>query len=199
MLSAVSTTWPELHVLFLMALRTGMRLGELLAVQWGDLDLVDRFVEVQRNLVSGKLTTPKNTNTRRVDMSAQLAEALTRHRAAAKADALKAGTPLAVWVFTNRDGAPLDGDNLRRRVFEKALTKAELRHVRIHDLRHTFASMLIQNGESLAYVRDQLGHSSIAITVDTYGHLVPGSNRAAVDRLDSIPSRTSAASGEGAK
>ncbi|HEX9264371.1 MAG TPA: tyrosine-type recombinase/integrase, partial [Candidatus Binatia bacterium] len=53
-----------------------------------------------------------------------------------------------------------------------------------HDLRHTFASLLIEQGESLAYVRDQMGHSSIQITVDTYGHLVPGGNRAAVDKLD---------------
>ena len=52
-----------------------------------------------------------------------------------------------------------------------------MRRIRFHDLRHTFASMLIQNGESFVYVRDQLGHSSIQVTVDIYGHLVPGSNR----------------------
>ena len=57
-------------------------------------------------------------------------------------------------------------------------------HHRIHDLRHTYASLLIQQGESLAYVRDQLGHHSIKLTVDTYGHLAPGGNRAAVDKLD---------------
>ena len=73
---------------------------------------------------------------------------------------------------------------LRKRVFHPALEKAGLRHVRIYDLRHTVASMLIQNGESLAYVRDQLGHSSIQITVDIYGHLEPGKNRAAVAKLD---------------
>jgi integrase len=56
--------------------------------------------------------------------------------------------------------------------------------MRFHDLRHTYASLLIAQGESLAYVRDQLGHSSIQVTVDVYGHLVPGSNRSAVDRLD---------------
>jgi len=56
--------------------------------------------------------------------------------------------------------------------------------VRVHDLRHTFASLLIQCGVSLAYIRDQLGHYSIQITVDVYGHLVPGANKAAVDRLD---------------
>jgi integrase len=56
--------------------------------------------------------------------------------------------------------------------------------VRFHDVRHTFASRLLQNGESPAYVKEQMGHSSIKITVDTYGHLIPGSNKAAVDRLD---------------
>jgi integrase len=59
-----------------------------------------------------------------------------------------------------------------------------LRRVRFHDLRHTFASLLLQNGESLAYVKDRMGHSSIQVTVDIYGHLVPGGNRAAVDKLD---------------
>jgi integrase len=69
-------------------------------------------------------------------------------------------------VFRNREGEPLDGDNLRRRVFQPALAKAKLHQVRIHDMRHTFASLLIQQGEWLAYVRDQLGHSSIQVTVD---------------------------------
>ncbi len=59
-----------------------------------------------------------------------------------------------------------------------------MRQIRIHDLRHTFASLLIAQGESLAYVRDQLGHHSIKMTVDIYGHLVPGTNKQAVDRLD---------------
>src|SRR3954452_13691079 len=73
------------------------------------------------------------------------------------------------------------------------LEKAELRRVRFHDLRHTFASLLIQQGESLAYVKDQLGHASIQITVDVYGHLVPGGNCAAVDLLDDAqPSATPA-------
>jgi integrase len=81
-----------------------------------------------------------------------------------------------------RGGTRLDPSNLRK-VFWSVLSKAELRRVRFHDLRHTFASLLIQQGESLAYVKDQLGHHSIQITVDTYGHLVPGGNRRAVDRL----------------
>jgi len=81
----------------------------------------------------------------------------------------------------------LDGDNIRHRAHRGILKKTGLRYVRLHDLRHTFASLLIQNGESLAYVKEQLGHHSIQITVDTYGHLVPGGNRQAVDRLEETP------------
>ncbi len=90
------------------------------------------------------------------------------------------------WLFTTpkpRAVRQLDPSNLRK-VFNHLLTAAKLRRVRFHDLRHTFASLLIEQGESLAYVKDQLGHHSIQITVDTYGHLVPGGNRQAVDRLD---------------
>ena len=72
-------------------------------------------------------------------------------------------------------------------MFSKVLEKAQLQRVRFHDLRHTFASLLIAQGESLAYVRDQFGHASIELTVDTYGHLIPGANRQAVDRLDDGP------------
>ncbi|HXH08224.1 MAG TPA: tyrosine-type recombinase/integrase [Alphaproteobacteria bacterium] len=70
-----------------------------------------------------------------------------------------------------------------RRFFQSSAA-ASLPYRKPHVLRHTFALMLIENGESLAYVRDQLGHASIKITVDTYGHLVPGANIAAVNRLD---------------
>jgi integrase len=93
---------------------------------------------------------------------------------------------------TRRLGTLLDDANVRH-IFGRVLEKAQLRHVRFHDLRHTFASLLIQRGESLAYVKEQMGHSSIQITVDVYGHLVPGGNRAAVDRLDDAqPTATSA-------
>ncbi len=66
-----------------------------------------------------------------------------------------------------------------------------MRRIRFYDLRHTFASLLIQDGQSLAYVKDQLGHSSIKLTVDVYGHLVPGANREAVNRLPSLRKSTS--------
>ena len=67
---------------------------------------------------------------------------------------------------------------------QKLLKKAGLRPIKFHALRHTFASRLLQNRESPVYVKEQLGNSSIKISVDTYGHLIPGANKAAVDRLD---------------
>jgi hypothetical protein len=87
------------------------------------------------------------------------------------------------WVFPSREGTALEERNVRH-IFTRLLKRAGLRQIRIHDLRHTSASLLLQQGESIVYVRDQLGHSSIQITVDTYGHLIPGANRAAVDGLD---------------
>ncbi len=187
--------FPEYAPLFLCALRTGMRLGELIAVQWGDLDFTSRCIHVRRSRVAGKLTSTKNKQRRRVDMSKRLAETLRRLRTARKRTALKAGTTIDPWVFLTPDGRPVDGDNLRQRVFYRLLEKAGLRRIRLHDLRHTYASLLIQQGESLAYVQEQLGHSSIQVTVDVYGHLIPGANRAAVDRLDAHPARIPGASG----
>lgn len=102
-----------------------------------------------------------------------------------KKEALRQGKgEVKPWIFTGETASLMDPDNFRRRVWEKLLAKGGFRHIRIHDLRHTFASLLIQQGESLAYVKDQMGHHSIQVTVDIYGHLVPGGNKAAVDRLD---------------
>jgi integrase len=99
------------------------------------------------------------------------------------------------WIFTNEVGNRMDPDNFRKRVWPKLLEKAGLRHLRIHDLRHTFASLLIQQGESLVYVMEQMGHNSIRVTVDIYGHLVPGGNKAAVDRLDQAVSENAVSTG----
>ena len=101
------------------------------------------------------------------------------------------GLPVPEWVFAAADGQVLEERNVRT-VFTRLLEKAGLRHIRIHDLRHTFASLLLQQGESIVYVKDQLGHGSIQITVDTYGHLIPGANRAAVDGLDDAPAHPDA-------
>ena len=80
--------------------------------------------------------------------------------------------------------------NYIRRVFKRLLVKAELREIRLHDIRHTFASLLLSDGASPVYVKEQLGHTSIQMTVDIYGHLIPSSNRDMVNRLDSQPAAT---------
>ncbi|MCH8147987.1 MAG: site-specific integrase [Planctomycetes bacterium] len=90
------------------------------------------------------------------------------------------------FVFPARNGGPMCGDNFRSRVFYKLIEIADVPRFRFHDIRHTFASLLLSQGESLHYVKEQMGHASIQTTVDVYGHLVPGSNRNAVNRLDDV-------------
>ena len=184
---------PDYAPLFLCAVRTGMRLGELVALQWDDIEFHRRWIHVRRSRVAGKMTTTKNKQRRRLDMSVLLTQTLMRLRVARQRKALTAGKAVPPWVFLTPAGHPVDGDNLRRRVFYRLLEQAGLRKIRLHDLRHTYASLLIQQGESLAYVQQQLGHSSVQVTVDVYGHLIPGANRAAVDRLDTQPPHNPAA------
>jgi len=175
------------YPLFLCLARTGLRIGEAIGLQCGDLDFASFGIEVCRSIVRGRVETPKNGRTRRVDMSQQLVQVLRGEIAIRKAQLLRLGKSADqlddVWLFQNGDRNPLD-DSKVRKVFTRVLAKAGLPRRNLHSLRHSFASFLIQNGESLAYVKDQLGHHSIQLTVDTYGHLVPGSNRGAVDRLD---------------
>ena len=80
----------------------------------------------------------------------------------------------------------MDPYNMKYRYFYNCLEKAGLRRIRFHDLRHTFASLLIQAGHPLAYIKEQLGHSSIRMTVDVYGHLVPGAHREVMNTLPSL-------------
>jgi integrase len=164
------------------ALYTGARQGELLSLQWGDIDWHGKFIEIRRANWRGIISTPKSGKGRRVDLADHLAGILTEHRRVLTAEALKTGRPMSEWVFPSEEGTALDAANLRK-IFLSCLKKAGLRAIRFHDLRHTFASWLIANGESLAYVKEQMGHHSIQITVDTYGHLIPGANRQAVNRL----------------
>ncbi len=184
LLETAKTKLPRYHPLFLCAVRTGLRMGELLALQWPDIDWQGRFIEVRRNYTHWKITTPKSGESRRVDMSKELTQTLKDLLLERQIDAGATGTEVPLWVFPSETGGLLHPHNLRDRVFYGLLTKAGLRKVRFHDLRHTFASLLLQNGESPVYVKEQMGHSSIQVTVDLYGHLIPGGNKQAVDRLD---------------
>jgi integrase len=183
---------PEFHPLFLMALRAALRKDELLSVRWGDIQFgtgdndPNRYILVQRNYVHGRFTTPKSKKSRRADMSLELRSVLLELRDKRMLETFfKGQTSIAEdLVFPSKAGTVLDQSNLTQYHFLPCLDRAGLRRFRFHDLRQTFGSLLIRDGASLAYVKDQMGHSSIQVTVDTYGHLIPGADIAGVDRLD---------------
>jgi integrase len=180
---------PKAYPLVLTLARTGLRIGEALTLQPHDLDFERRELWVRRTwgsrlkaLGEQRINPPKSGRIRRVDMSQQLCEELQAYVG------MLEDYPFA-WLFPGRERYPMLPEYFRCLIWMPLLKRVGLRYRKPHTLRHTFASMLIQAGESLAYVKEQLGHSSISITVDTYGHLIPGTNKAAVDRLDDTTRR----------
>jgi len=182
LLNTVAKHYSNHYTLFLLLARTGMRISEAVALQWGDINFKERYIEVQRGLVRGKISTPKSGKTRRVDISPQLVEALKRHKQGFSLSV--AAFTLPQYVFTNREGNLIDKDNWRRRVFAKVIKKAEVPKIRIHDLRHTYATTRIAKGDNIGDVSNQLGHHSVKLTLDTYYHWIPGKKKSEVDALD---------------
>jgi integrase len=176
----------RLAVLFLLLARTGLRVGEARGLQWPDLDLQGRTLRIERAFSDDRLDSPKSGHGRTVEMSSGLAEALRRLEVARKAETLKRGWPeLPPWVFCTPEGRPVPTRTIGR-AFAGALKAAGLPpHFTPHCLRHSFASLLLQQGESPQYVQEQLGHASITLTVDTYGRWLPKQAiRGGVDGLD---------------
>lgn len=191
----------ENYVLTLTLFHTGLRASELAGLQWPDLDFRGRLLHVRRQYKNGKTTRTKTKKIRKVDISDVLLQELQTLRKRRREEYLGRGkNEIPEWVFLSpglrlpegkrAEGQPADMKNFRNRVFMKACDKAQIRRRRLHDTRHTFASILLMNGESPAYVKDQLGHSSIKMTVDIYGHWIPGSNRQAVNKLPSLATPT---------
>lgn len=127
-------------------------------------------------------------------MSKDLRAILTAHKESALLRAFQLGkTSIADdLIFPSEAGTPICPDNIGPRYMEPALEQAGLRKFRFHDLRHTFGSLLIQAGISPAYVQKQMGHHSIQVTIDVYGHLIPGENVAWIDTLDRIAKKVPA-------
>jgi integrase len=168
---------------------TGLRLGEGCALQWGDLDAAGRFLEVRRT-VSYRgyrvlVGAPKSGHARRVDLPTVLVARLRERQSVREAEAAVSGRRPSPWIFPapTNDAKPINAAHIRFKVWYRLLRHVGLRGVRLHDLRHTYASLLLQAGEPIGYVKEQLGHSSIQVTVDRYGHFIPGTNRQAVDWL----------------
>jgi len=181
------------HLLFMTALLTGMRRGELFGLGWEHVDWEDNVIKVRRALYfkRGKYheekgfvyVDPKTKNSRReIDLSQELKKELLELW-------MSRGKPKDGLVFCTEDGNPLDADNVVKRNFPKLLKAAELGKweevekngkkverfrpaYRWHDLRHTFATLKIEQGSNIYYVSKQLGHSKVATTVDIYGHLL---------------------------
>lgn len=169
---------PVYHTLFLTAVMTGMRRGELLALQWGDIDWNSSEISVRRSIFRGEFIKPKTKNSiRRIVMSPVLRQALEQHRFLGRASDMDL-------VFSNENGLSLDPENLIKREFHPALDRAGLRRIRFHDLRHTYASLLISQGENIKFIQSELGHASAKTTLDRYGHLMPNLENDAARRLD---------------
>jgi len=186
-LQAVQETAKDFVTMFILLLHTGIRSGECGGLQWPDVDFRNRYLLVQRTRTpKGRLEPPKNGKTRKVDLSDAAIAALQSHRRELQKAYLKKGKPLPECVFPNQDGKPHNMTNVRNRIFYRACEKAGLHRRPLHSTRHTFATLLLQQGESPVYVKEQMGHSSITMTVDTYKHWIPSANRDAVNKLPSF-------------
>jgi integrase len=183
------------YAFILVAVMGGFRVGELLAMKWSNLEWEKGRYLVRENLQRKTSTHPKGFSEPKtdesaapVDISPKALEALRAHKQRQAAERLRAGDKYhnQDLIFATFRGEPLDHWNVKRRVLEPALTSAGLRTIRFHDLRHTCASLLINQGESPKYIQKQLRHASIEMTFDTYGHLFPEAAQEAVQRLDGV-------------
>jgi len=168
-------------------LRTGIRIGELQALTWADVDFETRLIDITKTWWRGIITSTKNNKVRRVDMSKQLAEVLRE----LKQNQWKkyAGKDVPKWVFAGSRGNVLCLFVFRN-ALNQCLETAGLRHIRIHDLRHTYATIRLLKGHNIGDVSYQLGHSDISITYTIYTHWIPGKFKSEVDELDTQPNAT---------
>jgi len=189
-LNHVTNKW---YAFFLTAIVTGLRAGELLAMKWGNLDWNRGQYFVRETWLRprhGELPTiadPKTkTSVAHVDLTPICLEAIKHHRTLQNEEKLALGHEYQNLdlIFCTSKGGMLDSSNIMKRVFHPVLKSAGLRQIRLHDLRHTCASLLISQGESPKYIQKQLRHASIEMTFDGYGHLFPDTNREVARRLD---------------
>jgi integrase len=149
---------------------TGLRAGELWGLRWSDIDTVALQINVRQSLWRRRFQTPKSKySIRKVDIPERLASALEKWKTVCPRNEHDL-------VFPNTEGKITSHDNVVKRHFLPALRRAGLRHVSFHSLRHTNASMRIAAGQNIKYIQTQLGHSSINVTLDIYGHLFNDAN-----------------------
>jgi integrase len=181
----------RLEALYVLAIHTGMRQGELLALSWQDVDLENAVASVRRTLTrsGGKVVfgKPKTKKSRRsIRLTPQAVEALRVHLKRQLQDIEILGDRYQDQglVFTTNTGAPINPSNLRQRSFASLLKRAGLPHMRFHDLRHTCATLLLSRGVHPKLVQELLDHATIAITLDTYSHVMPSIGDATAKALE---------------
>src|SRR5829696_2841027 len=171
----------RLEALYVLAVTTGLRQGELLGLKWDDIDLEVGTLQVRHTLTTAKggpvLSAPKTKGSRRtVRLSQTALEALRSHPGASiGGDRPGAGS---LWsenglIFASESGSPLPRQHITARRFKPLLKRAGLPEIRFHDLRHTCATLLLSKNVNPKVVSEMLGHASIAITLDTYSHVLP--------------------------
>jgi integrase len=183
----------RLAALYSLAIATGMRQGELLALRWEDVDLDGGRLTIRHTLRLGTrdLAEPKTERARRtLRLGADSLVALREHRRRQLEERLAAGRRWVDgdFVFTTSIGTPLDSRNVTK-AFQRVLAQAGLPHQRFHDLRHACATLLLEDGEDLGVVSRILGHSQIATTADVYAHLTPAMLERSAARMDAILAR----------
>ena len=173
LLQTAKETQPRLYALYVLAVSTGMRSGELLGLQWRDVDLKAGMLQVRRTVFNGNVNSPKTAHSSR---SIRLAKTAT--------DALNQHPRKSEWVFPTSVGTSLSVHNLHNRSWKPLLKSAGLPNIRFHDLRHTCATLLLTMAVHPKVVQELLGHTSIQITLDTYSHLLPDMGDIAASAMD---------------
>lgn len=185
-----ATRHERLGPLYSVAIATGLRQGELLALRWTDLDLDQGTLTVRHTLRrrTGELAPPKTDRARRtIHLGSLAVSSLREQRRRQLEERIAAGRR---WrnlelVFSTQMGGPLDSRNVTHSL-QQSLAKHAYRHQRFHDLRHAFATLMLEAGEELAVVSRSLGHSDLTTTADVYAHLTPVILKRSAARMDTI-------------
>ena len=182
----------RLEALYILAVTTGLRQGELLGLKWDDIDLEVGTLQVRRTLTTAKggpiLSAPKTKSTRRtVRLSQTALEALRSHLERQLGEDIDRAGDL--WrenglIFASESGSPLSRQHITARRFKPLLKRAGLPEIRFHDLRHTCATLLLSKNVNPKVVSEMLGHASIAITLDTYSHVLPTMQESAAKAME---------------
>jgi len=188
-----ATVYSRFKALFSLLITTGMRPGEALALKWPDINLDKGKVTVNKTLtrVKGrgwKLEEPKTTKSRRtIPIPEDVVKDLKEHRAAQAEHKLQVEAYHDHgFVFASETGEPMSETNLSRRDFKRVLKQAGLPDIRLYDLRHTCATLLLAAGENPKIVSERLGHTDITLTLGTYSHVLPDMQEEATEKLNNM-------------